>query len=259
MQPSRNLPPVVIHKDDYQPCGGEKRARLRPPPHLQLQGCSSSSLGWKASRVGVLPSAWASDPLLPPAFRGEGRSPALRRRRTSATRGRPAADAVSYRVSGSLAWMALVPPLALPPAAWSGHGYPSTAWATAAPCAGPPHPRLLSCRRPHRGVIQDVVRHGGGDRILGWSCPHSCRRTGARTSSHVLRQPPPTGAEVAAVVGAEVVAAAGEATHCRGGCLRWRDHQCHLPLSLQLFGFNGLIVAPRRKTGARTFSQWRTC
>jgi hypothetical protein len=57
-------------------------------------------------------------------------------------------------------------------------------------------------------------------------------RTGARTSSRVLRQPPPTGVEVAAVVGAEVVATAGEAAHCRGGCLRWRDHQCHLSPSL---------------------------
>jgi hypothetical protein len=57
-------------------------------------------------------------------------------------------------------------------------------------------------------------------------------RMGARTSSRVLRQPPPTGAEVAAVIGAEVVAAAGEAARCRGGCLRWRDQQCHLPPSL---------------------------
>jgi hypothetical protein len=47
-----------------------------------------------------------------------------------------------------------------------------------------------------------------------------------------LRQPPYTGAEVAAAVGAEVVTAAGEAAHCRGGCLRWRDHLSHLPLSL---------------------------
>jgi hypothetical protein len=37
--------------------------------------------------------------------------------------------------------------------------------------------------------------------------------TGARTPSCVLRQPPPTGAEV--------VAAAGEATSCRGGYLCW--------------------------------------
>jgi hypothetical protein len=162
-----------------------------PPPRPQLQGCSSSSLGWRASRVGVLPSAWASDPLLPPAFGGQGRSPALRRGRTSATWGRPATGAVSCRVPGSLAWMALVPPPALLTAAWSGRGYPSTARAMVAPCAGLPHPRLLLRRRPHRGVVQDVVRRGGGGRVFGWSCPHSRRRTGARTSSRMLRQSSP--------------------------------------------------------------------
>jgi hypothetical protein len=78
--------------------------------------------------------------------------------------------------------------------------------------------------RPHWGVVQDAVRHGGGGSILGWSCPHSHGRTGARTPSRVMRQPSSTGAEVAAIVGAEVVVAASEATHCRGGCLRWRDH-----------------------------------
>jgi hypothetical protein len=92
---------VVIQKDDHQPRGGEKRAGLWPPSCPQLQGCSSSSLGWKASRARVLPSAWADEPLLFPAFGGEGRSPALRRRQTSATRGRPAAGTVSCRVPGS--------------------------------------------------------------------------------------------------------------------------------------------------------------
>jgi hypothetical protein len=115
MQPGCNILPVVIYKDDHQPHGGEKRAGLRPPPCPHLQGCSSSSLGWKASRVGVLLSAWVGDSLLPPAFWGEGCSPALWRRRTSATRGRPAAGAVSCRVPGSLAWMALAPP-PVPPA-----------------------------------------------------------------------------------------------------------------------------------------------
>jgi hypothetical protein len=39
-------------------------------------------------------------------------------------------------------------------------------------------------------------------------------RTGARTSSRVLGQPPPIGAEVVAAAGeAEVVAVVGEATH----------------------------------------------
>jgi hypothetical protein len=72
MQPGCSPPPVVIQKDDYQPRGGEKQAGLRPPSCPQLQGCSSSLLGWEASRVGVLPSAWAGDPLLPPAFEGKG-------------------------------------------------------------------------------------------------------------------------------------------------------------------------------------------
>jgi hypothetical protein len=63
------------------------RAAASPCP--QLQGCSSSALGKRASRVGVPPSAWAGGPLLPSAFEGEGRSPALRRRRTPGKRSRP--------------------------------------------------------------------------------------------------------------------------------------------------------------------------
>jgi hypothetical protein len=55
----------------------------------QLQGCSSSALGRRASRAGASPSAWAGSPLLPLAFGGEGCSPALRRRRTSGTWSRP--------------------------------------------------------------------------------------------------------------------------------------------------------------------------
>ena len=82
-QPGCTPPPAVTRDGDHQPLGGEKQAGLRSWSHPQLQGCSSSSLGWKASRVGVLPSTWAGDLLLPPAFGGEGRSPALRRRRTA--------------------------------------------------------------------------------------------------------------------------------------------------------------------------------
>jgi hypothetical protein len=65
-------------------------------------------------------------------------------------------------------------------------------------------------------------------------------RTGARTSLRALGRPPFAGTALVrrwplSSVGlstVEVVASAG---------------------------FNGLVVAPRRKTGARTFSQWRTC
>jgi hypothetical protein len=232
MQPGRNLRPVVIHKDDYQPCGGEKRARLRPPPCPQIQGCSSSALGRRASRVGVPPSAWAGGPLLPPAFGGEGRSPALRRRRSSGTQDRPTAGAAGRRVPGSPAWMVSAPPPTLPPAVWLGRGCPSTARATVVPCAGLPHPRLLPRRRPHRGRYKTSYAAGAVAAFLDGLVLTPAVRTRARTSSCVLRQPPPTGAEMAAVVGAEVVAVAGEAARCKGGCLRWRDHQCHPPPSL---------------------------
>jgi hypothetical protein len=83
MQPGCSPPPAVTQDDDRQPCGGKERAGSWPLPCPQLQGCSSSVLERRASPVGALPSAWAGDPLLPPAFRGEGRSPALRRRRTA--------------------------------------------------------------------------------------------------------------------------------------------------------------------------------
>jgi hypothetical protein len=52
------------------------------------------------------------------------------------------------------------------------------------------------------------------------------------------------GAQVAAVVGAEVVATTGEASHFKGGCLCRRDRQCHLRPDLRLFGFNGLFLPP---------------
>jgi hypothetical protein len=193
MQPGRNLRTVVIHKDDYQPCGGEKRAGLRPPPCPQLQGCSSSVLGRRASRVGALPSAWAGDPLLPPAFGGEGCSPALRRRRTSATRGQTAAGAVSCRVSSSSAWMALVPPPVLPPAAWSGHGCPSTARVMVASCVGRPHLRLLLRRRPHRGSYKTSYAAGAASAFLDGLVLTLAVRTGARTSSRALGRSPFTG------------------------------------------------------------------
>jgi hypothetical protein len=126
---------------------------------------------------------------------------------------------------GSSTWVALEPPPALPPAAWTRRGCPSTARATVAPCAGRPHPRLLSHRRPHRGVVQDVVRRGGGGGILGWSCPHSRSEDGSedlfvRALGRLPFAGTTLGAQVATVVGAEVVAAAGEAPHYRGGCLR---------------------------------------
>jgi hypothetical protein len=53
MQPGCSPSPMVICRDDHRPCGGEKQAGLRPLPHPQLQGCSSSGLGRRAHRVGA--------------------------------------------------------------------------------------------------------------------------------------------------------------------------------------------------------------
>jgi hypothetical protein len=236
-------------------------------------------------------TAWAGDPLLPPAFEGEGHPQALRRRRppamrgkvnccylarvplyvllpgdgravrrwllspdlqrgrTSTTRARSAASVVSCSVPGMLAQLALAPPPMLPPAAWSGHGCPSTARATVATCVGRACLRPFPRRRLHRGIVQDVVRREGGVRVLGLSCPHSGttppRGGWRRPVCEDLSGDLPVqaraaairrhgaGAQVAVVVGAEVVAA-------RGGCLRRRDRRRHLRSDLRLFGFDGL-------------------
>ena len=53
MQPGCSPSPMVIHRDDHQPRGGEKQAGLRPLPRPQLQGCSSSGLERRALRVGA--------------------------------------------------------------------------------------------------------------------------------------------------------------------------------------------------------------
>jgi hypothetical protein len=60
----------------------------------------------------------------------------------------------------------------------AGRGCSSTARAMVTPCASLPHPWRLPCCRPHcsdavRRVVQDIIRRGGGGRVLGWSCPHS--------------------------------------------------------------------------------------
>jgi hypothetical protein len=53
MQPGCSPSPMVIRRDDHQPCGGEKQVGLRPLPRPHLQGCLSSGLGRRAHRVGA--------------------------------------------------------------------------------------------------------------------------------------------------------------------------------------------------------------
>jgi hypothetical protein len=227
MQPDCSSPPAVTQNDDRQPCGGEEQAGSWPLPCPQLQGCSSSVLGGRAGRVAVGSSAWAGDPLLPPALGGEGRSPALRRRQTS----------TCCLVGGWLSVHRTGDCRAVRRSA--------TSMALPAPPAAP-------WGRTTRRTPQ------GGVRVPGWSCPHSRSEDGSedlfvRAGAASIRRCG-VGAQVAAVVGAEVVVAIGEASHCRSGCLRRRDRQRHLWLDLRLFGFNGLSSPPMWGTVARAFS-----
>jgi hypothetical protein len=191
MQPGCSPPPAVTQDDDCQPCGGEERAGPWPLPCPQLQGCSSSVLGRRASRVGVLPSAWAGDPLLPPAFGGEGRPPALRRRRTATCclvgvwlSVHRTSDGRAVRRSAT----ALPAPLATP----AGRTTRRT------PQGRCPCPRM---------VLSSLRGEDGSEDLLVCAGAAAIRRCGV-------------GAQVVAVIGAEVVVAIGEASPCRSGCLR---------------------------------------
>jgi hypothetical protein len=155
MQPGCSPPPVVIQKDVHHPCWGvaslvvgTSKSGCGLPPALSFKDVHHPCWGGRQAESGsCLPHGPVTRFFL--QHLGRRRSPALQRRRTSATRGRPAVSTVSCRVPGSPARMALAPPPTLPPAVWSGHGYRSTARATIAPCAGPPHPRLLPRRWPY--------------------------------------------------------------------------------------------------------------
>jgi hypothetical protein len=179
-------------------------------------------LGARASRARALPSAQAADPLLPSAFGGEGCSPAWRRRRT--------ATCCPVRVRQSTHRTG------------DGRAVRRSPMSTARPMP-PTTP----------GGVQDVVRRGGGVRVPRRSCPHSRGDDGSedllvRVGAAIISWCG-VGAQVAAVVGAEVVAAIGEASHRRGGCLCRRDHQFQLDLVLRPFGFNGLSSPPGRGRG----------
>jgi hypothetical protein len=82
----------------------------------------------------------------------------------------------------------------LPPAARSGCGSPPTARATVVPCAGPPCPQLVLCRRPHRGAYKTSYAAGAVFASLDGPVLTPAETTGARTSLCVLGQPSLAGA-----------------------------------------------------------------
>jgi hypothetical protein len=135
-------------------------------------------LGWVGGRTELGPaSVWAGDPFLPPAFGGEGHPPALRRRCPPATRGK-ANCCYQDRVQLSVF-----------------------------------HPG--DSGRLHRGVAQHIVRREGGTRVPRRSRSRSYGESGSedllvRFGAAAARWCG-VGGQVAAVVGAEVVVAIGEA------------------------------------------------
>jgi hypothetical protein len=144
MQPGCIPSPVVTQDGDLQLDGGEKRTGLRPLPHHQLRGSSSSLLGWRMRRVGGAASAWVGNPFLPLASGGERHLPAPRRL-PSATPGW-----ADRRCSARVQHYVLRPDDD-----------------RAADGAATSRPSLR--RRPHQWVAQHVGRREGGAHVLGGS------------------------------------------------------------------------------------------
>jgi hypothetical protein len=190
-QPGCIPSPMVIQDDDHQFGGGEKQAGLRPLPRPQLQGCSSSGLGRGAHRVGAYLRV-SSGPLLPSVIGGEGRSPSVELAAASCLAPRPERLWRCFRCH--------LPPLGRSVAARPPHG-----------C------RLRRVRAGHVQVFpassaaQHVVRREGGTHVLGRSRSRSHGENGSedlpvRFGAATARWCG-VGGQVAAVVGAEVVAA----------------------------------------------------
>jgi hypothetical protein len=193
MQPGCIPSPMVIRRDDHQPCGGEKQAGLQPLPRPQLQGSSSSGLGRRAGRVG--------------AYLRVGRRPAS----SSSIRGRRASSSCAEEASSS-------------------HAREGELLLRGQGAAVRPPPGRRSCRaraghvqvslrcRLHRWVAQHAVRREGGTRVLGRSRSRSCGENGSedllvRFGAAAARWCG-VGGQVAAVVGAKAVVAMGEAAFC---------------------------------------------
>jgi hypothetical protein len=223
-QPGCSPSPMVIRRDDHQPCGGEKQVGLRPLPRPQLQGCSSSRLGRGAHRDGACLRA-GSGPLLPSVIGGEGCSPpmalaALRRRRPPATRGK-ANCCCQDRVQLSVF-------------------------------------RPGDGRRLHRGVAQHVVRREGGTRVLGRSRSRSCGEGGSEDLPVRFRAAAArwcgVGGQVAVIVGAKVVVAIGEVASAEAVASADETVSATCAPDLWLFGFNGWFSSPVRGRERGPFS-----
>jgi hypothetical protein len=218
---------MVIRRDDHQPCGGEKQAGLRPLPRPQLQGCSSSVLGRRVRRVGARLRV-GSDPLLPSVIGGEGRSPSVALAAAACLAPRP-----------ERLWRCFQCHFLPQGRTW----LPVHRMGVGRAVRGPAMSRSSLRRRLHRGVAQHVVRREGGTRVLGWSRSRSCGEDGSedlpvRFGAAAVRRCG-VGGQVAAVVGAEVVVAIGEASSTEAVASADETVSATYAPDLRLFGFNG--------------------
>jgi hypothetical protein len=104
--------------------------------------------------------------------------------------------------------------------------------------------------RLHRGVAQHVVRREGGTRVLGRSRSRSCGESESedlpvRFGAAATRRCG-VGGLVAAVVGAEVVVAIGEAASAKAVASADETIRATCAPDLRLFGFNGWFSSPMR-------------
>jgi hypothetical protein len=187
---------MVTQDGDHQFDGGEKQAGLRPLPCPQLQGSSSSLLGRGVRRARALPSAWDGEPPLPSAFRGEGahrpsRGGELRQHGVD----RPQASSAPACLAHWLSWLWLSLPVP-PPTARAECGCLPAVRAAVAPCAPGdcPRRRMPLGRRSCSWVVLPSLRHDAS----------ALRSVLARPGGLEWGS---AGGQVAAVVGAEVVAA----------------------------------------------------
>jgi hypothetical protein len=216
MQPGCSPPPTVTQDDDRRPRGGEERAGSWPPPYPQLQGCSSSVLGRRVHRAGARLRV-GSGPLLPSVIGGEGCSPSVALAAAACLASRPERLWRCF-------WCHLLP-LGRSVAARPPHGCRSRHVQAS-------HVRVLPAPSAAPGGRTTHRTARGRYSCSGRSRSRSCGEDGSEDlpvrfgAAAVCRCG--VGGQVAAVVGAEVVVAIGEASSCRSDCLHRRDRQCHL-------------------------------
>jgi hypothetical protein len=155
---------------------------------------------------------------------------------------------VSCRVSGSPARAALVLLQVPPPTAGAERGCPSAAWVSVASCAGQPRPgpsRAAGCTGGSHNTSYAVRAV-----FVFWDGPVSCGEDGSedlpvRIGAADVRRCG-VGGQVAAVVGAEVVVAIGEASSAEAVASADETVSATCAPDLRLFGFNGWFSSPVR-------------